>query len=525
MVKPTFKTIQYWPTWVGLGVLWVVGNLPYRVQLGLGWCLGQGLYFFPNVRREVARINLELCFPELSKSSRKKLLQQTLCENMIGIVLASRTWFGDIDCLKDCVTIEGVEHIESAIKQNKGVLWIGLHFATLDFACALVARITNYPCCALFRNFKDELFDVVIKKKRQHYFKHLIERTNMRRIVSLLKSGELLWYAPDQDFGAKHSVFAPFFKIPVATITATMRLAKISNCAVIVSRYHRTKNGGYAIVFQPALQGFPSGNYSQDAGLLNAEFEATIRENPTQYMWLHRRFKTRPLGTESPYKNLSIRNKIGLKISKKRFDRYISTQHKQLTSGSVLKPSVLMTGQEVYKLFWSHILWSKCYWAPAWKFYRNAQKLSQLDVQCPLPTTVAYYSGVCAHVVIYPKLLGVTIEKKISTTKNYQILQLLAEFLAVLHRKGILFNGITLSHILIDEKKQIRLISVERIRFSSSSLSQSLRITNLQQLLFNQKDNKIFLNYGIEKFIDKYLLSADHSDVRKLFFKRLQLNK
>ena len=522
MNNRSFKAIRYWPTWVGLGVLWLIGNLPYRMQLSLGWCLGQVLYYFPNNRREVARINLELCFPEMSKAEREHLLQQTLRENMIGIVLANRVWFNDVRCLGEYINIEGIEHIEDALKQNKGVLWVGLHFATLEFACGVVARFTDYECSALFRNFRNELFDTVIKKKRFRYFKNLIERAEMRRVIRLLKSQGLIWYAPDQDYGLKHSVFAPFFNIPTATITATMRLAKLESCAVIISRYHRTKNGGYTIAFQPALQDFPSGDDVQDATRLNKEFESAIRENPAQYVWVHRRFKTRPPGEESPYKALNIRNKIGRKINKKRFDFLTSSQLNQLLKGSVAKPSVLQAQSgEIYKIFWPRDPWPKFYWSPAWIFYRNSKKLFHHDVLCPMPTALVYYPETHTHVAVYPKLPGVTLREKLVEDDNHQALKLLPTYLADLHGKGILFNAIDLSHVLIDRQNQLSLLSIERIRFTTVPLTKAARIDNLQHLFSNQKDNKIFLAYGIEKFINEYLLASDIENDDTQLFTRL----
>jgi KDO2-lipid IV(A) lauroyltransferase len=109
-----------------------------------------------------------------------------------------------------------------------------------------------------------------------------------------LKNRRAVWYAFDQNYGLKNSVFAPFFGIPAATNTATSRLAELTGAAVVPFVTRRLADGTYVQRIEPALQGFPSGDVQADAARLNVLIEGWVREAPEQYLWTHRRFKDRP---------------------------------------------------------------------------------------------------------------------------------------------------------------------------------------------------------------------------------------
>ena len=129
----------------------------------------------------------------------------------------------------------------------------------------------------------------------------MIDRRDIRQLVRLLKQGEVIWYAPDQDYGRKHAVYAPFFDHPAATITATTRLVRMSGAAVVPCAHYRLPDGRYEVEFGPALDPFPLGDEEQDAALINRVIEQYVRKAPEQYLWVHRRFKHQPEGKPSPY--------------------------------------------------------------------------------------------------------------------------------------------------------------------------------------------------------------------------------
>ncbi|HEX6834788.1 MAG TPA: lipid A biosynthesis lauroyl acyltransferase, partial [Rudaea sp.] len=111
-----------------------------------------------------------------------------------------------------------------------------------------------------------------------------------------------LWYAPDQDMRGKDSVFVPFFGILAATITATHHLARLSGAAVIPFFHRRNADGrSYTLRLEAPLSGFPGPDVSEDTARINALVERMVREAPEQYLWIHKRFKTRPPGTPAVY--------------------------------------------------------------------------------------------------------------------------------------------------------------------------------------------------------------------------------
>ena len=136
--------------------------------------------------------------------------------------------------------------------------------------------------------------DYVVQRGRERLYEDCFTRKDIRGFIRALKKGGILWYAQDQDFGRKNSVFVDFFGIPTATITATSRIAKAGNAVVLPLTYFRREdNSGYDITVHDALP-IPSGDDIEDARLANAFLEQQIRQHPSQYLWLHKRFKTRP---------------------------------------------------------------------------------------------------------------------------------------------------------------------------------------------------------------------------------------
>lgn len=117
-----------------------------------------------------------------------------------------------------------------------------------------------------------------------------------------------MWYAPDQDYGKDHSVFVPFFGIPAATITATARIARLAGAQVVPHTVTRLPGyQGYEITLHPPIENFPSGDEAADAALINSVIEHHVRKNPGQYLWAHRRFKTRTAEMPERYPELAAK--------------------------------------------------------------------------------------------------------------------------------------------------------------------------------------------------------------------------
>lgn len=291
---------RYWHTWLGLGLLWLLSRLPFRQQMQLGSLLGAMFYRLARRRRHITRRNIALCFPELDATAQEALVRNTFRSAGISLMEIGLAWWGKEQVLKPRVRIEGLEHLQQAAARGKGVLLLGAHFTSLEISGRLLALF--HPCAAMYRQHENPLYEAMVKHSRERHLQQIISRKDMRGMVRALREGTVVWYATDQDFGRKNMVFAPFFGVQTATLVMTSKLAKLSGAPVVPFFSQRlADDSGYRLTLLPALTDFPSGDEVADASRINAIIETQVRKAPDQYLWLHRRFKTRPPGEPGLY--------------------------------------------------------------------------------------------------------------------------------------------------------------------------------------------------------------------------------
>ena len=194
----------------------------------------------------------------------------------------------------------GLDELRAAKNEGHGVILLGMHLSTLDLAGAALSE--QVPFNVMYRRNKNQLIEAVMTQGRARNFPHSIQRDDVRAVIKHLKAGHVVWYGPDQDYGAKHSLFAPFFGVTAATITATARIARIAKSPIILfSHYRRDDNLSYDVHLNRVLPDFPTDDPVADAACVNKLIEDSVKHHPEQYWWLHRRFKTRPPGQSRPY--------------------------------------------------------------------------------------------------------------------------------------------------------------------------------------------------------------------------------
>ena len=296
----TIASPRYWPTWIGFGAMWLVARLPIALQFRLGRAIGAAGHRFAKARRHIAETNVRLCFPELDAAARDQLVRRIFESSGIGAVETAIAWFGDLRRYRERTSIEGLELLTSAQQRGRGVLLVGAHFATLDLAGAVLSLATDLD--VIYRYNKNPVIERVMRRGRQRRFRGVIERGDPRGVLTRLKEGHTVWYAADQDYGRKVSVFAPFFGVPAATITATARFARFNASPVIfISHFRDPYSKTWSLHLREVDGDYPTGDDARDARRINAVIEQEIRRHPDQYLWLHRRFKTRPPGEPRPY--------------------------------------------------------------------------------------------------------------------------------------------------------------------------------------------------------------------------------
>jgi len=291
---------RHWLSWLGLGIVWLVGQLPYRALFALGRVLGALTMHLPGERRRIAQRNLELCFPGLDDAERAGLLRATLRDLGMMFVEFAFAWFGSERALARVpCEIEGLDHLEACRRSGRGALLVGAHFSHLELCARLVSQ--RIRIAGMYRVMDDAVFERAVLRARLRYADAMFVKEDLRATVKYLRRGGTLWYAPDQDMRGKDSVFVPFFGIPAATITATHHLARLSGAAVIPFFHKRNVDGGYVLRLEPPLPSFPGDDIAADTARVNACIERMVREAPTQYLWVHKRFKSQPPGAQPVY--------------------------------------------------------------------------------------------------------------------------------------------------------------------------------------------------------------------------------
>jgi Kdo2-lipid IVA lauroyltransferase/acyltransferase len=284
--------------WLAYGLMWTAAQLPWPLQRALGRVIGWLALHLVADRRRAARTNIALCFPELDAAQRETLLREHFRDLGIGLFEFARAWWGSIVPMRRTVRIEGLEQLQALQAQKRGVLMVSGHFMTLELCGRLMCD--HIPLCGMYRRLRSPVLEWAVKRGRLRYAGAMYRNEEIRPAMRHLKQGGFLWYAPDQDMRGKDTVFAPFFGVPAATITATHQFARLSGCAV-VPFFHRREGANYVLRVGAALPDFPSDNATVDSARVNASIEAMVREAPSQYLWIHRRFKRRPEGAASAY--------------------------------------------------------------------------------------------------------------------------------------------------------------------------------------------------------------------------------
>jgi KDO2-lipid IV(A) lauroyltransferase len=304
MHKPPFTLSllapRNWPAWLGAGVLRLLVLLPHRAILKLGALFGAAVAPLLRTRRRVVTRNLELCFPELGEAERVRLRTEALRE--MGVMLGEFAlgWMASERKLaKLPVNIEGLAHLRALREQGRGALLVGGHFSHLELCARLISR--QLRIAGMYRRMDSEVFEWIVLRARLAYADTMFDKDALRATVKYMKRGGVVWYAPDQDMRGKDSVFAPFFGIPASTITATHHLARLSGAAVIPFFHRREPDGSYALRLEAPLEDFPTADVVADTARVNALIERMVREAPAQYLWAHKRFKTRPPGMAPVY--------------------------------------------------------------------------------------------------------------------------------------------------------------------------------------------------------------------------------
>lgn len=272
--------------------------LPLPVLRAGGSALGALLYLIAAERRQVANTNLALCFPELDARDRRALVYATFRAFCQSVVDRAILWHSPPERIRALVKLSGAEHLQALA--GTPVILLTPHFVGLDAAWA---RLTlDARMVSMYARQKNAAFNAALKSGRTRFNDPVLlsRQDGVRGILRELSNGLPLYYLPDMDFGPRDAVFAPFFGVPAATVTAVSRLARLAGARVLPVVTRMTPQG-YEVTIHPPWDNYPGVSDEADVQRMNAFIETEARANLAQYHWLHKRFKTRPSGEARIY--------------------------------------------------------------------------------------------------------------------------------------------------------------------------------------------------------------------------------
>jgi KDO2-lipid IV(A) lauroyltransferase len=288
-----------------LAFLWLLHWLPLPLLAALGAGLGGALYPFARSRRRIALRNLELCFPQWDEARRHRVAREHFRWLGRSILERSLLWFASEKRLMRLITVEG--DVKLAERSPKPVMWLVPHFMGLDVAGVATLLHQKHPACSMYQTQSNPVMDGIIRRGRLRFGDETRSQIFPRSdkalpLIRAIRKGAAFFNLPDMDFGARDAAFVPFFGVRAATLLAPSRMAKALDMVVQPVVAEMLPFGrGYVVRFGEPWTDFPTDDAVADTAAMNHWIETEIKRNPAQYLWVHRRFKTRPPGEESVY--------------------------------------------------------------------------------------------------------------------------------------------------------------------------------------------------------------------------------
>ncbi|HEY6353475.1 MAG TPA: lipid A biosynthesis acyltransferase [Burkholderiaceae bacterium] len=286
-----------------LAALWLLAQLPLPVLALLGRAVGRLSWWLVRSRRAVALRNLALCMPELSEARRNEVAREHFALVGRGLVEHGLSWYASRERLKRLIYVQG--DVTLAERSERPVMWLVPHFIALDIAAVAVQLFQSRPVVSVYQPQSNAVFDAAILRGRLRFGNagRLYSRfESARAVMRSVREGYGFFNLPDMDFGERDAAFVPFFGVPAATLLAPSRVARALGMVVqpVVAEV-LPRGQGYRVRFLEPLPGFPSDDALADTVRMNQWIEQEVRRMPDQYLWVHKRFKTRPPGEPPIY--------------------------------------------------------------------------------------------------------------------------------------------------------------------------------------------------------------------------------
>jgi KDO2-lipid IV(A) lauroyltransferase len=285
-----------------LALLWLLHWLPLPMQAALGRGFGRLLHALARSRRAIARRNVELCLPELPQQGREALVREHFQWLARSILERGLLWYASTKRLSRLIRVEG--DVALAERSDRPVMWLVPHFMALDVAGAATQIFQRQQVASIYQEQSDPVMDRAIRRGRLRFNQgEVFPRSDKALpLIRAIRKGWAFFNLPDMDFGERDAAFVPFFGVPAATLLAPSRMARALGMVVQPVVGEMLPGGqGYRVRFLDPWTDFPTDDALADTARMNRWIESEIRRNPAQYLWVHKRFKTRPSGEPSLY--------------------------------------------------------------------------------------------------------------------------------------------------------------------------------------------------------------------------------
>ena len=277
----------------------VSGLSPARVQ-----AIARGLSRVPLInarRRRIAATNIALCFPQLGDAGRHDLLERALVSNTTGVLETLRAWFAPRGTIAGQACITGLPLLHEALAGGSGVVVVGAHYDGIELAMRHVAEASGQHMPILVRRHNDACIEATVAQARGRYAGTTYDKKDIAGFSAAVQAGQGAFYVPDQN-AARRTVFVPFMGVQTATLGAIGGVLRRCGGRVLLMWAHRDDAGIQHIELEPAWPDWPGGDETVNAARYMAWIEARLQPSPEQYLWVHRRFKTRPPGEAPVYR-------------------------------------------------------------------------------------------------------------------------------------------------------------------------------------------------------------------------------
>jgi len=275
--------------------MWIAHFLPSRLLASIGDVMGDLAFWLIPERRHVTRINLAKCFPEMNPAERERLARAHFRAFFRSFLDRAILWWAPRARVERTVRIEGLEHLR-ALGGAPAILFAP-HFVGLDAGGTRMTCEVNLV--SMYANQKDAKFGELLMRGRSRFGdQRMVSRQEgIRATLAAMRAGRPFYYLPDQDYGRRDAVFVPFFGVSAATVPGLSRIARVAGAKVLPCVTRMFAGGaGYLLTIEPPWDNFPTEDLVADTRRMNEYIERRVLEMPEQYLWMHKRFKTRPAG-------------------------------------------------------------------------------------------------------------------------------------------------------------------------------------------------------------------------------------